>query len=439
MRVRGTLAAASKGMNLEPLSSEDSAWLRMDSATNPMVVDALVELAEPLSLGAAAKIVERIGALPRFSCRVVETSHLRGAPAWEPVPGFRAKDHAEYVELDVPNDDELRALVGEKVGLSLDRDRPLWKIWFIDRPAHGTSILCRVHHALADGFALLGVLASLCDGGADAIDVAPHRARGLHADDLRGSARALTHLVTSPADPQTILKHAPGTVKRVAWSEPIPLADVKAIARRTSATVNDVLVAIVTGALARELERRGDPITATEIHAMLPVNLRPEGQPTTLGNVFGLVIVPLPIGVFDPLARIHAVKERMEAIKATPEAGVAHGMLRLLGRAPKLVEDLAVSFFGTKTSLVLTNVPGPRKRVSLGGVPVNRIVFWVPQASRMGLGISIFSYAGEITIGVLADTAVLSEPASLVADLHAELAALQACLRSAAPRSAGAS
>jgi WS/DGAT/MGAT family acyltransferase len=302
-------------------------------------------------------------------------------------------------------------------------------MYVIDRPGSGTLVLFRVHHALADGFALLGVLGSLCDGGAESVAVAPRRARGLRAGAVRGSLRALGHLVGSPADPHTVLKRAPGNDKRVAWSAPLALADVKDIAHATSATVNDVLVALVTGALARYLERRGEHVAELEIHAMVPVNLRRAGESVTVGNDFGLVILGLPIGITDPLARIQAVKARMDAIKGTPEAGVAHGLLRIIGWAPKKVERAAVSFFGRKTSLVLTNVPGPRRAVSLGGVRVERIMFWVPQASRMGLGISIFSYAGDITIGVLSDAAVVREPDTVVDDLHAEMASLEACLR----------
>jgi diacylglycerol O-acyltransferase / wax synthase len=414
-------------MHDELLAGEDAAWLHMESATNPMVVNAVVQLAERIELDAAIRIADRIGALPHFGARVVE--RRAGPPSWEPVTGFRAGDHVESIELDVARDAALREEIGLLVSTQLDARKPLWRMYLVDRPASGTTILFRVHHALADGFALLGVLASLCDGGAESIDVAPRRARGLRAGAVRGSLRTLAHLVASPKDSATALKRAPGNDKRVAWSAPIALAEVKAIARVTSSTINDVLVAVVTGALARHLERRGARVAELEIHAMVPVNLRRAGESVTVGNDFGLVILGLPIGVADPIARIHAVRAAMETIKATPEAGVAHGMLRVIGWAPKVVEKAAVSFFGRKTSLVLTNVPGPQKAVTLGAVRVERIMFWVPQASHMGLGISIFSYAGEITVGVIADALVVRDPDTLVSDLHAEMASLEACLR----------
>jgi hypothetical protein len=100
-----------------------------------------------------------------------------------------------------------------------------------------------------------------------------------------------------------------------------------------------------------------------------------------------------------------------------------------MGAAPRAIEELGVSFFATKTSLVLTNVPGPRAQLTLSGVPVSRIVFWVPQSGRMGLGISIFSYAGDVTVGILSDAAVIPDPDALVTDLAAEYRELETLTR----------
>ena len=109
----------------------------------------------------------------------------------------------------------------------------------------------------------------------------------------------------------------------------------------------------------------------------------------------------LPVGIRDPLSRLAAVKQRMDRLKGSPEALATHGLLRAMGWAPRPVEDLGVWFFGTKASIVLTNVPGPRTPLKLAGEHVSRIMFWVPQSGRMGIGISIFSYAGTVTIGII--------------------------------------
>ncbi len=118
----------------------------------------------------------------------------------------------------------------------------------------------------------------------------------------------------------------------------------------------------------------------------------------------------------------------MDRLKASPEAFVGMGLLRVMGWLPRPLETLGASFFAKKTSLVLTNVPGPREPLHLGGVTISRIMFWVPQAARLGLGVSIFSYAGQVTMGVIADVHVLTRPESLARAMDAEMAALSAAV-----------
>jgi diacylglycerol O-acyltransferase / wax synthase len=174
--------------------------------------------------------------------------------------------------------------------------------------------------------------------------------------------------------------------------------------------------------------RSGGGVHDAEIRAMVPVNLRRDGE-LELGNRFGLFVLGLPVGVAEPLGRLAAVKRSMDRLKSTPEAAVTMGILRAMGYAPRRIEGLGVSFFATKASLVLTNVPGPRTPLTLAGAHVTRLMFWVPQSGRMGLGISILSYAGEVTLGVMADAGIVPDPEALVADMHVELAALAATVR----------
>ena len=411
-------------MAREPLGGEDAAWLHMEDETNPMVINMVLELAGPLPPDRFAELLARLASRPRFRARMVAPKLHVGFPSWEEAADFDVAHHVEHVRLDA-GDGALQTFVGGVVSTLLDTERPLWRIIVIDRPGAGTTLLVRIHHAMADGFALLGVLLSLCDDGV-ASEITPPIQRPGRAATAIAAAAALQRLVFLPTDPRTSLKGPLGRTKRVAWSRPLPLDAVKRVARAASATVNDVLVATAAGALARHLARQGDGVKALEIHAMVPVNLRTTVTTTSLGNRFGLVILGLPVGVSDPLARVAAVKQRMKLLKGTPEAVVTHALLRGMGWAPRPVEDLAVAFFGTKASLVLTNVPGPRVPVKIAGVTVSRLIFWVPQSGRMGLGISIFSYAGEVTIGVLADAGLLPDPEALVADLHAEFAALEA-------------
>ena len=420
-------------MTHDALGGEDAAWLHMEDDTNPMVVSGVLELAEHLPLERVYALLRRIVEIPRFRARVVESKVHAGPPRWEEVTDFDLERQIEHVTLESGDDEALRAFVGKAVSGMLDRDRPLWRVYVIDRPAAGTTLLYRVHHAIGDGFALLGILLSLCDGGDDGAP--PHRhetpPRGALVTAL-GCTASIARIAALRADPKTSLKGPLGREKRVAWSKPIPLDDVKRTAHAASATVNDVLVATAAGALGRYLSRMGhrDMPDELEVRAMIPVDLRGGAPPTDLGNRFGLVVLALPVGLRDPVSRLVTVKRRMDRLKGSPEPLATHALLRAMGWAPRPVEDLGAWFFGQKASVVLTNVPGPRKRLRLAGAEVSRIRFWVPQSGRMGIGISIFSYAGAVTIGIMVDAGLVPDPDALVADLDLELIALRAMVGS---------
>jgi hypothetical protein len=404
----------------------------MEDATNPMVVTAMLELGVPLSVEVIReRLHERLARLPRFRMRIVEPRFGVGAPSLEDDPAFDLARHVEHVELATPAPSDLRAFVSAKASALLDPARPLWRAWVVDRPGAGTSLLFRVHHALADGFALLAVLASLCDE-AETVAPAPAKLTQDEAHALREYLAAAARLVTLPPDSETMLKRPLSPEKRVAWTEAIALADVKEAARAKGATVNDVLVAVVSGALRRAIERSGQSARGLDVRAMVPVNLRPPGQARTLGNRFGLVVLDLPVGVPTPLGRLAAVRQAMRAIKGSREPVLGFALLSAMGLGPRRVEDAGVAFFGQKASLVLTNVPGPRERLHFAGAPIARMVFWAPQSGRMGLGVGILSYAGEVTLGVVADARLIPEPESLAADVHVELDALRAQIRAEA-------
>jgi WS/DGAT/MGAT family acyltransferase len=241
---------------------------------------------------------------------------------------------------------------------------------------------------------------------------------------VRGAYR-LGRLVVLPPDPTTVFKGDLGRRKRAAWSESLPLDDFKAIGKAFGATVNDVLIATATGALRRYLERRGQPTAGVAIRASVPVNLRPLDRAHELGNAFGLVFITLPVGVADPVRRLRAVKKEMDGLKQSPEALVAFGVLSLMGLAPVEVEQVGLRFFGSKATAVLTNVPGPREPLYLAGRKIDRVMFWVPQSGRLGLGISIISYAGGVMLGVATDARLVPDPERIVEAFKAEFEAVR--------------
>ncbi len=231
-------------------------------------------------------------------------------------------------------------------------------------------------------------------------------------------------------DPASPFKGEFGLQKRVAWSEPVALADVKAIGAPSEAKINDVLVAAMTGALRAYLGKRGIDVRHTTVRAMVPVDLRPPGRERALGNAFGLVILELAVQKREALQRLRLTKTRMDALKRSPEPVAIMALFNLFGRGPKAFQDFAVDLFGSKASVVMTNVAGPRKKLYLGGVPIDRFMFWVPHPGRqLGMGISIMSYKGQATLAVIADAHLVPDPETITAGFNREFARMLQAVR----------
>jgi WS/DGAT/MGAT family acyltransferase len=260
----------------------------------------------------------------------------------------------------------------------------------------------------------------------ESVDLVTHPGNALDLGREAASyAAALARVTLLSNDPKTALKGSLGVSKHAAWTDVLPLEEVKALGQTLGGTVNDVLVTLVTGGLRRYLLGRGDNVDGLDVRAMMPVNLRAPNEAIKLGNHFGLVVPALPVGIADPLERFLTVKLRMDQLKNSPEAFVTFAILQTMGWAPIGVEDVGVWFFASKTSLVLTNVPGPRQKLYLAGQRIENLMFWVPQSGRMGVGVSILSYAGGVTIGVITDAGLAPDPETIVAGIHEEFAALK--------------
>jgi diacylglycerol O-acyltransferase / wax synthase len=449
-----------------PLSSVDYAWLRMDDPTNLMLINGVLVTAgrvDPARLRAIAE--RRLLPIPRFHQKVVAPKR-GGRPRWEEDPDFDLDRHLVTLELPAPGGDrELRAVLEGLVSLPLDRDRPLWQFHLIAGYEGGSVLFARIHHCVGDGVALMLVLLSLADLAPDpaalaaptpnpftallcrtplALSAVREIAEQVMPDGMRlllqpaaarratrwwlrslAAGAALGRLVLRPHDPRTPFKGPLGIAKCVAWSSAIPLADVRAVGSALGATVNDVLLAAMSGGLRRYLEERGHPVPGLNFRAAMPVNLRPLERMADLGNEFGLVFLSLPVGMVDVVERLAELRRRALALKRSAEPVVVLAILRALGVVARPLQKLVVRVFAAKTTAVMTNVPGPREVLYLAGRPIRDVFFWVPQAGRVGLGISICSYAGRVRLGVGTDAGLVPDPEEIVAGFDREFAEMQ--------------
>ena len=235
-------------------------------------------------------------------------------------------------------------------------------------------------------------------------------------------------LALMPDDSKTRLKGKPGGKKKVAWCQPIPLEDVKAVGKALNCSINDVLLSCVAGALGEYLKSHGDDVTGQEIRAMVPVNLRPPNpshdQTHKLGNRFGLAPLVLPIGLENPVERVYEVRKRMSALKGSYQPLLAFSLLAVAGMLIKPAQDMLLSLFARKTTAVMTNVPGPRDKLKFCGATLEQSMFWVPQSGDVGLGVSILSYGGGVQFGVITDGALCPEPQRIIDEFLPEFARL---------------
>lgn len=402
------------------MTGVDTAWYRMEAPANPMMVTGLVLFEGRVDPDRLRRLVrERLVARhPRFHQRVVAPLLPLERPRWQDDPGFDLDAHLTVQAW--PASGDLRGLVNELASTPLDRSRPLWHLTLVGGGPDGDALVVRISHCIADGVALARMVLSLADEEPDLGAAPQRRPRPGGATVARLLAKGLLtlpRLALLPRAPRGVLRGPLSGDKRLAWSAPVPLDEVKALGGADGATVNDVLLDAVAGALRRVVG--GD---AGDLRAAVPVDLRDPRATVGLGNRFGLVFLDLPVGVGDAAGRRLLLKRRMDAIKSSPEALVTFRTLGVLGFLPAVLQRAALRLLGSKVTLVLTNVPGPREPISLAGCAVRELEYWVPQTHGVGVGISILSYAGRITLGVAADAAVLPDPGRLLDAFRRELA-----------------
>lgn len=458
------------------MSAVDTAWLRMDGPANTMMIVSVMATATPVPAADMRRVLQtRLLCFPRFRKRV-ETDRL-GA-SWIEDSDFDLDAHFVVIELPGKGGrSELQALAAGLAGQRFDPARPLWQLHFVERYGTGSAWVLRLHHCYADGIAMVRVLLSLTEQdtgpglagaqqaasqagrnrrrkeapdplrlldwvtqmsqpagdivenalaeGARLLETGVHRlfhpeAAAAVALQASGMVGELARVVALPDDPPSPLRAPLSGEKRVAWSEPMDLQEVKDVSRALGCTVNDVLMATVAGALGSYLRAAGFATHGVVLRASVPVNLREAEEAMTLGNKFGLLFVALPVGVANPLQRAYTMHETMRALKGSLQPPLTLTVLGLLGMLPNVVQGPAIEMFSRKGSLVASNVPGPQSPLYLCGQRISEMYFWVPQSGSIGVGISILSYAGNVFCGLIADRACIPDPAQVVDRLGPE-------------------
>lgn len=425
-----------------PVAATDAMWLQ-ESATNRMIINGLYTV-DRMDLDTLRRLfVERVlgaegGARwPRFTLRVIEQA---GRHYWEPDPEFAIERHI----LAAPGGDavrtkaDLQRYLGALVAQPLPEDRPRWQLLLVPELEGGrTAFVVRVHHVMGDGIGLIPVLFSLEDPQDEPAPGDPARDPALKVARPPRS-KLLTALKLPLAFPLVLLRkllaradrspvHGPelSGEKRVAWSDPIPLERIGAIRRGHGASVNDVLLTAVAGAFRRYVAAVGGGELA-QLRASVPVNMRAAGEPLKMENRFAAVPFDLPAHIGDARERIREVRRRMLAVKDSVEPIVVHLAQSLLTRAlPPRASRRLIDLFANKCTCVLTNVPGPSHRLTLAGRRIHDMMFWVPQRSRIGVGVSLLSFSGDLRLGVVSDAGLMPDPDRLVAAFDAELAELE--------------
>ncbi len=461
----------------EPMSLVDNYWLRQDRPYNHLTINVVWIMADRVDLERLQKHLETrwVTAHRRWKQRPVDYST---STYWETDTHFEISNHVRRVGLPGAQDkEELEEFVSNLVSTPMDPTKPLWDFHLVQDYQGGSALISRFHHCYADGIALIRVLLEatdkalgvaidtprppvrkatpeddeetrgdifrqLLDPVSEAVSNAVKTGRDLlgegmdivlHPSETVGYARQGIGWVSGYArqgigfvseaarllwlsdDPPTRFRGKPGVAKRVAWSEPLPLDQVQIISKALGCTINDVLLASVAGALRAYLVEKGDPVDSQlEIRAAVPVNLRSLEQAKNMGNVFGMVVLALPIGIENPLERLYEVHKRMGELKGSYQATLAFVLLEIMGLGPKVAQASATRVLSKKATVVMTNVPGPQEPLYLAGSKLAELMFWVPQSGSVGMGVSILTYNGRVHFGLITDRKLVRDPEAII-------------------------
>jgi diacylglycerol O-acyltransferase / wax synthase len=414
-----------------------------------------------------AAIESRLHLVPRYRQKLAFVPFGQGRPRWVDDPHLNLSYHVRKTALPAPGSEEqLRALAGRVLAQQLDRDKPLWEIWVVEGVEGGCfALVCKTHHALVDGISGVDIVTVLFDLSPEPSEPAEPERRWLPAPTPSRTqllsealleratvpteiARSVRAIFRAPLQIAEGLRDSLVGVGAMAWAgmNPAPpspyncsigphrrftwvrteLGDVKAIKNSLGGTVNDVVLATVSGALGRHLHRRGETLSGRELKAMVPVSVRAEEDRGALGNQVAAMMAPLPVWCEDPARRLEIVNESMAGLKDSGQAVGAQVLTQLSGFAPPTIMTQASRLMARQRmfNVVVTNVPGPQMPLYLMGHELRELFPMVPLARNQALGVAIMSYNGKMNFGLVGDYDAMHDLDDLADDFQASLAEL---------------
>jgi WS/DGAT/MGAT family acyltransferase len=432
-----------RGKRLSPL---DASFLYWEKPNQRMHVGCVALLDGPIAFEPFARAMEeRLGSIPRYRERPVRPLLDLDWPHWEADPTFEVRRHLRHVAVPPPGGErELHELVDSLFATRLDPRHPLWETYLIDGLADGRcALLCKVHHAMIDGVSGAQVLEAMADPVPhDSPPPSPQPAARRSLLEAIGPA-ALRDALGAVGIVRSVLFDAVPTLpfngpitdaRRIVWAS-FSLDDFLTLRGIAGCKVNDVVLAIIAGAIRRYLEARGARPDGARPRALVPVSVRRVDEHMTLGNLVSSMFPHLPIDVADPVERLRCIAEEMRTLKEQGQPRVAAMVVKLAGSLPAPVSALLGRVIPPlpPVNTVCTNVPGPRQACHLLGRRILEVHPIVPLFQGLGMEFAIMSYAGRVSISVAVEPHLVPEASDLPAHLHAALCELRDALGTGEP------
>lgn len=458
---------------MERLSSQDVSFLHLEDRVTHMHIGAIAVFEGPAPpIQDFERMVEgHLPAVPRYRQRVRYVPYALGRPVWVDDPHFQIGFHIRHTALPRPGgDEELRRLVGRVMSQQLDRSRPLWEMWVVERLDEGRwALITKIHHAMVDGVSGAELLAAILDrerhpappppqawvaerqpGGAELAARAlgsraltpAHVAQELRQAPRRVAAAAqglgAFREVLAPT-PESSLNGAVGTHRRWDWARS-SLGDVREIREAFGGTVNDVVLAAVTGGFRDLLESRGEP-SGRFVRSLIPVSIRGAAEHNRFDNRVSAMFADLPVGIADPVERLLAVSEQMRHLKESHEVAAGDLLVEMSNAVPAMILSLGLHVATRvpqhNVNTVVTNVPGPQHALYAAGRRMLDCFPYVPLGGHVRVGVAIFSYDGALNFGVTGDWDEAPDIDVLCRGIERSMADLRAAASAAGAAPAG--